>query len=240
MATEMVAFQPFVSLAPMRMSQLPSSAFGWRGPAWGASALVPWRARAGPAETVGRTWPSGQVEVLGQPLHLLVGAGPGDEEAAHAGLPAGVDVLAVHAGHRGVEVVGLDEPDHQAVLGTEEERVVPPAVAGQRLEHLRPHLAVRLEVLLDELRPQVHEEADPLGHVPPPSVSRRGPRRRRRRPPVRPLLSEPFQTVIAATVACGPRSVQPPARPPARGRGPTPSPSSPSTSRITVRPGSSQ
>src|SRR4051794_36079154 len=154
MATEMVAFQPFVSLAPMRMSQLPSSAFGWRGPAWGASALVPWRARAGPAETVGRTWPSGQVEVLGQPLHLLVGAGPREEEAAHAGLPAGVDVLAVHAGHRGVEVVGLDEPDPQAVLGTEEERVVPPAVAGQGLEPPPPHLPAGPEGLLGRPRPQ--------------------------------------------------------------------------------------
>ena len=60
------------------------------------------------------------------------------EELGHLRLPAGVDVGRLHAGDRGLEVLGLEVADQQPVVG-EEQRVVAPAGRAQRVEHLRPH-----------------------------------------------------------------------------------------------------
>ena len=48
----------------------------------------------------------------------------------------------------GGEVVGLEVSDHQSVVGADEQRVVVPAGVAQRVEHLRPHGLVDVQVLL--------------------------------------------------------------------------------------------
>src|SRR5690606_20613419 len=65
---------------------------------------------------------SGQVEDLGEGLHRLVGAGAveGGEEGGHLRLPAGVDLGGLHRGTGGLEVLGLQVSDEEAVVGEEE------------------------------------------------------------------------------------------------------------------------
>jgi hypothetical protein len=59
----------------------------------------------------------------------------------------------------GVEVVGHEVPDQQAVV-TEEQGVVVPAGVAQGDEHLRPHGGVPAAVLVQAIRPYLKGEAD--------------------------------------------------------------------------------
>src|SRR3954465_208916 len=87
------------------------------------------------------------------------------EELGHVRLPARVDVGRLHAALRGREVLGLEIADQQAVVA-QEQRVVAPARRAQRVAHLRPDRLVARAVLVEPVRTDMQEEADPL---PPPT-----------------------------------------------------------------------
>jgi hypothetical protein len=86
------------------------------------------------------------------------------EELRHLGLPAGVDVRRLHAGESGLEVLGLQVADEQAVI-VEEQRVVAPAGGAERRQHVRPHLAVARLVLIETVRPHPQKEAHALHYA---------------------------------------------------------------------------
>src|SRR6185437_10305530 len=115
-----------------------------------------------------------EVEDLFDPGEGLVRRAAGHEEPGHLGLPAAVDAGRRHRGERGLVVAGFQVADEQAVTG-EEDRVVAPAGLAQRGQHLRPHFAVPLAVLVQPVRPDPREEADAL-HSKLPSAPPRRPR----------------------------------------------------------------
>src|SRR6516165_220262 len=94
-------------------------------------------------------WVLVQVEDLGDPAEALIGPQPAEisEIRLHLRLPAGVDAGLRHPLLRCREVVGLQVPDEQPVVG-EEQRVVAPARLAQRVGHLRPDLPVPGPVLV--------------------------------------------------------------------------------------------
>ena len=100
-----------------------------------------------------------QVEDLGQLEETGVGgAVEGDEEVAHLGLPAGVDLGRGHAGLRRRETRGFEVADQEAVVA-QENRVVVPAGALEGQEHVRPDGGVATSIFGDQLRLDLELEA---------------------------------------------------------------------------------
>src|SRR4051794_30321802 len=99
---------------------------------------------------------SRKMEDLLEALQLTFG-----EVLRHVRLPAGVDVARVHRRHRALEALGLEVADEQPVLA-QEQRVVRPARLAQRVQHLRPDLAVAGLVLVQPLGPDAQQEAGAL------------------------------------------------------------------------------
>ena len=82
--------------------------------------------------------------------HHLVGlVARAFEERCHQLLPLAVDRFAAHTGERLVERAGrLEIADEESVVA-EEQRIVVPSGASQRLHHLRPDGSVMLLVLVE-------------------------------------------------------------------------------------------
>src|SRR3954451_12536617 len=81
------------------------------------------------------------------------------EERRHLRLPPCVHVSLLHHTLSGLEVLGLEVPDQEAV-GAQEQRVVRPARRAERREHLRPHGPVTLAVLVEAVHAHLDVEAD--------------------------------------------------------------------------------
>src|SRR4051812_42543674 len=99
---------------------------------------------------------SGKVEDLLEALELAAG-----EVLRHVGLPARVDVALLHRADGALEALRLEVADEQPVLA-QEQRVVGPAGLAQRVEHLRPDLAVAGLVLVQRLGPDAQQKAGAL------------------------------------------------------------------------------
>jgi hypothetical protein len=62
----------------------------------------------------------------------------------------------------GLEVVGLEVAEHLVAVAVD--RVVADACGAERGEHLRPHVPVGLDVLVDPVRAHPKDEGTALGH----------------------------------------------------------------------------
>src|SRR5690348_12835372 len=85
------------------------------------------------------------------------------EQLRHRVLPARIDLLRLHVRRRAVEVVGLEVAED--VGAGAEDRVVADAGVAERLQHLRPDVRVRIDVLVDLVRLDVEDEGRALAHV---------------------------------------------------------------------------
>src|SRR5262249_37231699 len=84
------------------------------------------------------------------------------QELRHRVLPPRRDLLLRHVGPGRGEIVGLEVPED--VGARAEDRVVANAGAAEGVEHLRPDVSVRLDVLVDAVGPDVQDEGASLGH----------------------------------------------------------------------------
>ncbi len=103
------------------------------------------------------------MENLFQRAHLLVGVASGGifEELPHLRLPPRVHLFARHAVQRSLEVRRLHVADEHPVVA-QEQRVVAPAGAPERVQHFRPNLFVPLPVLREPVLLDLEDETHAL------------------------------------------------------------------------------
>src|SRR5687768_5891339 len=78
----------------------------------------------------------------------------------HEGLPARVDLFARHAVLGGLQAVRRFEIAEQQAIVAHEQRVVMPAIAPERFEHLRPYSLVMRLVFGNLVLPHFEEKAN--------------------------------------------------------------------------------